>query len=186
VLQNPNDTAVSATRKKGAAITGPAQHHGDDDDDEARKVILRKRNAFYARRKYERKKIEIDGMQCQRRQLENMQERLQQENHRLEDLVQQAKPIVDKIDPQGTGQATVALPSLPTGQASSQSQDQLTSKAISASHSASNQQVHTTESMPTSSLLAPSNVPSGIISSRRALVEEAIRRLRQMSTPSRH
>jgi hypothetical protein len=71
--------------------------------------FIRKRNAVYARRKYARRKIEVEVLREQRRELEEQKQRLQAEGRRLEGLVRTAELYVLRLnDSQSRGHAEAA------------------------------------------------------------------------------
>lgn len=71
----------------------------DDDEDASRLDFIRKRNALYSRRKYHRKKIEIEVLQSNAACLKKQHVELQQEKAKLERLLQAAQEQVAMFSP---------------------------------------------------------------------------------------
>jgi len=70
--------------------------------EDAKKAFYRKRNAMYSRRKYMRKKIEIEVLHQQKNDLVNQNHELRLEQKRLEKLISAGNQIVKNLDSTGT------------------------------------------------------------------------------------
>jgi len=85
------DETESISVETGSGTSGP-------DDESSRIDFIRKRNALYSRRKYHRKKIEIEVLQTQASDLTRRNQELKNEGMRLEMLLQSAKHQVGMSD----------------------------------------------------------------------------------------
>jgi hypothetical protein len=89
--QEPLTTADSGPGFAAAAAafapSASASNHHDIE-------FIRKRNAIYAKRKYDRKKIEVEVLHQQYQDLREQKQRLQRESRRLERLLAEANGIV--------------------------------------------------------------------------------------------
>jgi hypothetical protein len=84
-----DDGAPNLPRKAGRA-----EHHHVGDDETQRLAMRRKRNAIYSKRKYYKKKREVERLERTRYELESSNLTLKLDNQRLEKLLQEAQ---DKV-----------------------------------------------------------------------------------------
>lgn len=70
-------------------------------DEETRMSHLRKRNAMYSKRKYYKKKVEVERLEMSKYELETTNQKLSQDNERLECLLNNAKKIVQMMGESG-------------------------------------------------------------------------------------
>ena len=97
--------------KKDDTGDGEAPKMPEEDDEEARKEFYRKRNAMYSRRKYMRKKIEIEVLQNQKAELTGENRHLKAEGERLIQALEDANKMISAYGQQAaaTGGTTTSL-----------------------------------------------------------------------------
>ena len=85
-------TSPPCRRRKGRPKQAPSASEGMDEEEQ--KEFYRKRNAMYSRRKYQRKKIEIEVLQSQKEDKITENRLLKREGDRLLRLLQDANKVV--------------------------------------------------------------------------------------------
>jgi hypothetical protein len=98
--------STQSSEETGMVLSNPQIKNAVDDVDdadakEAEEIRLKKRNALYSRRKYERKKVEIEVMKKEARRHKIQNGRLLEEQQRLEQLLAQAMKCIDKHEKRG-------------------------------------------------------------------------------------
>jgi hypothetical protein len=93
LLDQPMLLEIEETESWNAETAGTATGVEASPED-ARKEFIKKRNRLYSKRKYIRKKIEIEVLVKQGRAMQNENQKLKKEKERLEGLLQQAQECV--------------------------------------------------------------------------------------------
>jgi hypothetical protein len=113
-----DDEEPAAAAAAAAASTSSSPARAATNSNPNSQEFIRKRNAVYARRKYARRKIEVEVLKEQRHDLEKQRQRLQAEGRRLESLVRKAERFVGRLnDPSPTHEAAgmMTMNLLPSG-----------------------------------------------------------------------
>jgi hypothetical protein len=93
--KRPVALSVGSDESSQSSANKKRKTESDEGDEEAKKEFYRKRNAMYSRRKYTRKKIELEVLQQQKAKLKSENRNFRDEGERLTSLIGAAKKVIE-------------------------------------------------------------------------------------------